>query len=117
MPSKYKIHTKQVPHRFEPVTRSGIIAWEEGCLKCAVCVKTMCVYGVYNNRGLDLQQMIDSIDNQCMNCLRCVQGCPRELIHKSLNPEYKALGDSYWTPDMISRLWYQAETGKVNPSR
>jgi ferredoxin len=113
MPSKYKIHTKQVPHRFEPVTRSGIIAWEEGCLKCAVCVKTMCVYGVYNNRGLDLQQMIDSIDNQCMNCLRCVQGCPRELIHKSLNPEYKALGDSYWTPDMISRLWYQAETGKI----
>jgi ferredoxin len=78
-----------------------------------VCVKTMCVYGVYDNRGLDPRQMIDSIDNQCMNCLRCVQGCPRELIHKSMNPEYRALGDPYWTPDIISRLWYQAETGKI----
>ena len=113
MPSKYTIHTQPVPHRFEPVIRSGIIAWEEGCLKCAVCVKTMCVYGVYDNRGLDPRQMIDSIDNQCMNCLRCVQGCPGELIHKSMNPEYRALGDPYWTPDIISRLWYQAETGKI----
>ena len=113
MPSKYVIQTKHVPHRFEPVIKSGIIAWEEGCLKCAVCVKTQCVYGVYDNRGLDPVQMIESIDNQCMNCFRCVQGCPKELIHKSLNPEYKALGDSYWTPDIISGLWDQAETGKI----
>jgi ferredoxin len=113
MPSRYVIHTKPVPHRFEPVTKSGIIAWEEGCLKCAVCVKKQCVYGVYENRALDSRQMIDSIDNQCMNCLRCVQGCPKELIHKSLNPEFKAVGDSYWSPEIIARLWYQAETGKI----
>jgi len=113
MPSKYAIHTLAVPHRFKSVSRSGIIAWEEGCLKCAVCVKKRCVYGVYDNRDLDPMQMIDSIDNQCMNCLRCIQGCPKELIHKSLNPEYKALGDSYWAPDIIAKLWYQAETGKI----
>ena len=73
----------------------------------------MCVYGVYNNRNFNPHQMIDSIDNQCMNCLRCVQSCPRELIHKPVNPEYEALGDPYWTPDIISRLCYQAETGKI----
>ncbi|MBL7225447.1 MAG: hypothetical protein ISS59_04880 [Desulfobacteraceae bacterium] len=113
MPSKYSIHTHTVPHRFKAVTKSGIIAWEEGCLKCAVCVKKRCVYGVYDNRNLDPMQMIDSIDNECMNCLRCVQGCPKELIHKSLNPEYQALGDPYWSPDIISKLWYQAETGRI----
>lgn len=113
MPFKYVIHTKPTPHRFKEITESGIIAWEEGCLKCAVCVKKQCVYGVYDNRGLDGYQMIDSIDNQCMNCFRCVQGCPKELIHKSLNPEYKALGDAHWTPDVIARLWYQAESGKI----
>jgi ferredoxin len=113
MPAKYMIHTRPVPHRFAPISKSGIIAWEEGCLKCAVCVKKRCVYRVYDNRALDSRYMIDSIDNQCMNCFRCVQGCPKELIHKSLNPEYKALGDSYWTPEIISRLWYQAETGKI----
>ena len=57
--------------------------------------------------------MIDSIDNECMNCLRCVQGCPKELIHKSLHPEYHDMGDAHWTPDIISSLWDQAETGKI----
>ncbi len=113
MPAKYLIETKTTPHRFEAITKSGIIAWEEGCLKCAVCVKKQCVYGVYDNRDLDPRQMVDSIDNQCMNCFRCVQNCPKELIHKSINPEFKALGDSHWTPDIIARLWYQAETGKI----
>ena len=113
MPAKYMIHTRNVSNRFKAVTKSGIIAWWEGCLGCPVCVKKQCIYRVYDNRGLDVRQMIDSIDNQCMNCLRCVQGCPKELIHKSINPEYKALGDSHWTPDIIASLWYQAETGKI----
>jgi ferredoxin len=113
MPEKYVIHTNPVPNRFKPVAKSGIIAWEEGCLKCAVCVKQQCVYDVYYKRGLDPRHMIDSIDNQCMSCLRCVQGCPKELIHKSLNPEFKAMGDSFFTPEIISTLWSQAETGKI----
>ncbi|MBN2417760.1 MAG: hypothetical protein JXL81_00105 [Deltaproteobacteria bacterium] len=113
MPSKYVIHTRQTGHRFEPVTKSGIIAWEEGCLKCAVCVKQECVYGVYEKRNLDARQMIDSIDNKCMNCFRCVQNCPKQLIHKSINPEYMEMGDVHWTPDILARLWYQAQTGKI----
>ena len=113
MPRKYVIHTKTSPHRFEPITKSGVIAWEEGCLKCAVCVKKRCVYKVYENRRLDANQMVDSVDNQCMNCLRCVQGCPKELIHKSVSPQFKALGDTHYTPEIIAKLWYQAETGKI----
>ncbi|MFP3913218.1 MAG: hypothetical protein ACLFUT_14180, partial [Desulfobacteraceae bacterium] len=113
MPSKYVIPTRTVAHRLRPITRSGIVAWEEGCLKCAVCVKTQCVYGVYDHRGLDPRQMVDAIDNECMNCLRCVQGCPGELIHKTVNPEYQSLGDVHWTPEVISKLWAQAQTGKI----
>ncbi len=113
MPEKYVIHTHSVTNRFKPISKSGIIAWEEGCLRCAVCVKEQCVYDVYVKKGLDARHMTDSIDNLCMNCYRCVQGCPKELIHKSVNPEFKAMGDDFFTPDIISRLWYQAETGKV----
>ncbi|SPD73481.1 4Fe-4S binding domain protein [uncultured Desulfobacterium sp.] len=113
MPEKYVIHTTTAPNRFKAVSRSGIIAWEEGCLRCAVCVKERCVYDVYYKRKLDPRQMIDSIDNLCMNCLRCVQGCPKELITKSLNPEYKEMGDDFFTPEIISKLWSQAETGKI----
>ncbi|OQY50039.1 MAG: hypothetical protein B6240_02370 [Desulfobacteraceae bacterium 4572_87] len=113
MPSKYVIHTETVPRRFQPLIQSGIIAWEEGCLKCPVCVKTKCVYGVYDHRGLDARQMVESIDNACMNCLRCVQGCPNELIHKSINPEFMAMGDEHWTPNIIASLWKQADSGKI----
>jgi len=113
MPEKYVIQTAPVSNRFRPISRLGIIAWEEGCLRCAVCVKEQCVYDVYRKRGLDARHMTDSIDNQCMNCLRCVQGCPKELIQKSVNPEFKAIGDPFFTPDIIASLWSQAETGKI----
>ncbi len=113
MPKKYVIHTNPVSNRFKPISKSGIIAWEEGCLRCAVCVKEKCVYDVYYKRGLDARHMTDAIDNLCMNCYRCVQGCPKELIQKSINPEFKAMGDPFFTPEIIARLWYQAETGKI----
>ncbi len=113
MPPKYHIHAGQVANRFQAITRSGVIAWEEGCLKCARCVKKDCVYKVYEKRGIDSRQMLESLDSVCMDCFRCVQGCPNKLIQKGLNPSYKALGDHYWTPEIISGLWYQAEAGRI----
>ncbi|MEW6602660.1 MAG: hypothetical protein AB1499_16935, partial [Nitrospirota bacterium] len=102
MPPKYHIHTSRTEHRFKLITKSGIIAWDEGCLKCARCVKKDCVYKVYEKRGIDPRQMLESLDSVCMDCFRCVQGCPNRLIQKGLNPSYKGLGDHYWTPEIIS---------------
>ena len=113
MPAKYHIDTQPVPNRFQPVIRSGVIAWEEGCLRCVRCVKKECVYKVYEKRGLDPRQMLDSLDTICKDCFRCVQNCPNRLIEKGVNPSYKALGDEYWTPEIISCLWFQAETGRI----
>ena len=113
MPAKYYIHSAPVPGRFQPITRSGVLAWEEGCLKCAKCVKKECVYKVYEKRALDARQMIDSVDSVCQDCFRCVQNCPGRLISKELNPAYKAIGNSYWSPDILSNIWFQAETGRI----
>jgi ferredoxin len=113
MPPKYHIHTSQAANRLQSITRSGVIAWEEGCLKCARCVKKDCVYKVYEKRGIDARQMLESLDSVCKDCFRCVQGCPNKLIQKGLNPSYKALGDHYWTPEIISALWSQAEAGRI----
>jgi len=113
MPPKYHIHTSPVAARFQAITKSGVIAWEEGCLKCARCVKKDCVYKVYEKRGIDSRQMLESLDSVCMDCFRCVQGCPNKLIQKGLNPSYKALGDHYWTPEIISGLWFQANAGRI----
>jgi len=113
VPSKYHIPSAPVANRFKAIIRSGVIAWDEGCLKCAKCVKKECVYKVYDKRSLDGKQMLDSLDSVCQDCFRCVQGCPNKLIHKGMNPAYKALGDEYWTPDILSNIWYQAETGRI----
>jgi ferredoxin len=113
MPLKYHITTAQVHNRFPAITKSGVIAWEEGCLKCPRCVKKDCVYQVYEKRNLDALQMVDSLDSVCKDCFRCVQNCPNRLIQKGLNPSYKSLGDYYWTPEIISGLWFQAESGRI----
>jgi len=113
MPAKYHIKVETASNRFPAVTRSGVIAWEEGCLRCARCVKKDCVYKVYEKKGLDARQMVDSLDNVCKDCFRCVQSCPNKLIHKGINPLFKSLGDEYWTPDIIANLWSQAEAGKI----
>jgi ferredoxin len=113
MPKKYHIDTETAPPRFVPIEKGTILDWEAGCLRCFKCVKRKCIFGAYNKRTFDVKQLSDTIDNICRNCLRCVQMCPGQVITKTINPEYEALGDSYWTPDIISRQWYQAETGSI----
>lgn len=113
MPKKYHIKPNPTAPRFIPVGRSGIIDWEEDCLKCVYCVKKRCLYDVYKNRSYDAQTMVDSIDYMCKNCFSCIQNCPRQVLSKTLNPEFMKMGDEYWKPEMILSTWFQSETGKI----
>jgi ferredoxin len=113
MPAKYHIHVRSVPPRFSPLAKNTIIDWAEGCLRCARCVKEQCPVDAYRKRGFDSSQFVDTIDEMCRDCYRCVQGCPRELIFKASNPRYSRLGDEYWTPEILAATWYQAESGKI----
>ena len=113
MPKKYHIDVQPIENRFPVIGRSGIVDWGEGCLKCAKCVKTECVYGVYKNRSFSTSIMSDTIDEFCKSCFRCVQGCPKRLIHKTINPEWETLGDDLYKPEVITITWEQAATGKI----
>jgi len=113
MPKKYHIHVQATHNRFPVVGRSGIVDWGEGCLKCARCVKLDCIYDVYRQRSFSSDILADTIDELCKSCFRCVQGCPKRLIHKTINPEWEALGDDVYTPETISTTWEQSETGKI----
>jgi ferredoxin len=113
LPAKYHINVHRVPPRFTPLAKSTIIDWNEGCLRCERCVKQNCPVDAYKKRDFDRRQFVDTIDEICRDCFRCVQGCPRELIFKAMNPEYRKLGDEYWKPEIISTTWYQAEQGKI----
>ena len=113
MPAKYHIHVRQVPARFSPPAKSTIIDWGEGCLRCTRCVKEQCPVDAYRKRDFARGEFVDTIDEMCRNCYRCVQGCPRELIFKAGNPQYSHIGGSYWTPEILAATWYQAESGKI----
>jgi ferredoxin len=113
VPAKYHIHVRRVPPRFSPLAKNTIIDWAEGCLRCARCVKEQCPVDAYRKRGFDPTQFVDTIDEICRDCYRCVQGCPRELIFKAANPQYSQIGDEYWTPEILATTWYQAESGKI----
>ncbi len=113
MPAKYHIPVRRVPPRLAALAKTTIIDWNEGCLRCQRCVKEMCPVDAYKKRDFDRTQFVDTIDEVCRSCYRCVQGCPKELVFKALNPQYRRLGDDYYTPEIIATTWYQAETGKI----
>jgi len=113
VPAKYHIAVRRVPPRYSPLAKNTIIDWSEGCLRCARCVKEVCPVDAYRKRGFDRTQFVDTIDEICRDCYRCVQGCPKELIFKAANPQYRHMGDEYWTPEILAATWYQAETGKI----
>jgi Glutamate synthase domain 2 len=48
-----------------------------------------------------------------MGCFSCVQNCTKNLLTLALNSEYQKLGNEYWTPQILSTTWLEAETGKV----
>jgi Pyruvate/2-oxoacid:ferredoxin oxidoreductase delta subunit len=113
MPAKYHIHVQPVSPRFPAHGKSTVMDWGEGCVRCTRCVKETCPYHAFDQRDFDKSSLTDTIDSLCKNCFRCVQGCPRELVAKILNPQYESLGDDYWTPEILLNTWYQAETGKI----
>ena len=113
MPRKYHIDVHPTANRFPSIGRSGIVDWGEGCLKCAQCVKYKCIYQAYRDRFFSPDILEDTIAELCKSCFRCVQGCPKRLIHKTINPEWEALGDDVYTPEVISATWVQAQTGKI----
>lgn len=113
MPKKYLVKVKLAAPRFEPISKYCIIE-SKPCLHCRLCVKNdVCVYGVNEKRGFDILQVLDTGDYQCMGCLRCIQECKANILSRTINPRFYAMGDDYWNPDIISSLWNQATTGKI----
>ena len=116
MPKKYHIETKPAPPRFTPIGRHGIVDFNEDCAgACHHCVKKECIYDIYKKEGIFTREMQGDLHYlyNCMNCLRCVQNCTRAVVTRTVNPEFRWLGDAYWKPEILLTTWYQAETGKI----
>jgi len=112
MPEKYQIDVEPVPSRFEPILKLNHIELNR-CIGCLQCAKRDCIYDVFTNRRILPDELIDAGSRLCKACMRCVQECRNRIILKVLNPEYLELGNDHWTPDIITSIWNQAETGKI----
>ncbi len=113
MTVKYHIHTENVPSRLIPIAKLNAIEIE-GCLGCRKCVKRdSCVFDVYQDRKFDPSQLKDSGDSICIYCFRCVQECKKNILSRTINPEFAQMGDKHWKPEFIASIWKQADTGKV----
>ena len=115
MPAKYVIHTTPADPRFRAVGKLGIVDWREDCSSCHNCVKRGCIYGFYRDEADTLRDELGYLDYiyQCKGCLSCVQNCTKNILTRVVNPEYNRLGDSYYTPDILTTTWFQADTGRI----
>jgi ferredoxin len=97
------------------VGKLGIADWREDCSSCHNCVKRACVYGLYREEADVLRDEIGYLDYiyQCKGCLNCVQNCTKNILTRVENPEYRRLGDDYYTPEILLSTWYQAESGRI----
>jgi ferredoxin len=115
MPKKYHIHTKITDPRFPPVGKYATIEFREDCAgSCRLCVKKRCVYNIFKDNFLHWSNMESpEFLYICKSCYRCVEDCTKGIFSLAVNPEYRTLGDDYWTANIINSTWAQAHTGAV----
>ncbi len=115
MPAKYSIKTQQAPPRFYPVGKYATIEFREDCAgSCKECVKKKCVYDIFKDNYMHMSQMEEpEYLYTCNSCFRCIQECTKGIFSRVINPEYRDIGDDYWTPEVLNRTWYQAHTGSI----
>jgi ferredoxin len=115
MPKKYAIHAKNANPRFPPVGKYATVEFRENCAgSCRLCVKKRCVYNIFKDNFLYWSNMTEpEYLYTCKSCYRCVEECTKGIFSMSINPEYRTLGDDYWTPGIINSTWAQAHTGSI----
>ena len=109
--SRYQIHSQHAPGRF-PITGKHRIERGGGCINCGKCIQ-LCVYGVHTRRPDDIRKMDVPDFDKCMNCFACVQDCTANVLTMDMNPAFQELGDGLYTPESITSLMRQAETGTI----
>lgn len=115
MPKKYHIETTPAAPRFYPIGKYATIEFREDCAgSCRECVKKKCVYDIFKDNYHHMLSMDEPVYlYTCNSCFRCVQECTKGIFSRVINPEYRELGDDYWTADILYRTWYQSHTGSI----
>jgi hypothetical protein len=107
-------HAYPVPNKFDVSARKVRLATMllhealEYRFQKDVVLSRPCIYGVFGGRFGGFKPL----KHKCVGCMRCVQEYPHIMTVKP-SDEYKKLGDSFWTPEMVYTIWNEASTGKI----
>jgi ferredoxin len=108
---RYHIKVAPTPGRHRPVPRF-VVQRAANCINCGKCERA-CVYGAHKREPTDPREMAEPNSNLCKNCFRCVVDCPQRALSIKVNDEYRALGKDLWTPQRITTIWNEAESGAI----
>ncbi|MFH0845566.1 MAG: glutamate synthase-related protein [Pseudomonadota bacterium] len=103
-----------IPSRFRrPVGKYRLYRTAE-CVACGKCVE-ICPYDVHENRR---GHILTKKEYRCVgpDCpTPCHEQCPTAALLLKRNPNFEAMGDFRWSPDLLASTWTMAETGHVPP--
>lgn len=117
---RYTIETKKAPHIIEHPHRFRVKVDKLGLAKLLlkefvqyggkldVVLSRPCVYGVFSGPlgGFAPREKL------CVGCMRCQTEHP-DFVQITRNSERSKLGDSYFTPDYVDTVVFEAETGHI----
>lgn len=107
--TRYHIETKDTILKIK-LPSKFIVKRYNNCLNVQECTQT-CIYDVHKRR--DDGRINEPNTDLCRGCHLCTLVCPKNGLVLQINPEFETLGDSYFTPDRMKTISFEAETGRV----
>jgi hypothetical protein len=103
LPSRFRVHVKK--QGLASLLIRELIQYRGNK---EIVLSRPCVYGVFSGPvgGFAPREPL------CVGCLRCATQYP-EFVQIYPNPERQQLGDSYFTPEHVETISYEARTGRV----
>jgi len=87
-----------------------IIKRYNNCLNVQECTQN-CIFDVHQTD--ENGRIMEPFNDYCRGCHLCTFACPKGAISLSINPEFVKQGDSYYNPDRMKTIYFEAETGRV----
>ena len=102
----------RTPSRFRNPIGKYRLNRTNDCIACGKCVE-ICPYDVHIiRRGqIFVKNHYLCVGPDCPD--PCYEACPVQALSLKRNPNFDALGDFRWPPDLLASTWYMAEFGKI----
>jgi NAD-dependent dihydropyrimidine dehydrogenase PreA subunit len=106
---RYHISVKEAPPKIK-LPPKFLVKRYNNCTNAQECTQA-CIYSVHETKADG--KIAEPDEELCRGCYMCVLKCPKAAISIGINPEFEKLGNSYFSPDRMKTIYFEAETGKV----